>query len=265
MKILYRIMDIFCHPSRIVFYFRDKIYVVLIHLALFIAFAIGATAMVAYSGDYVNRSAGVEFAEDVFKSTKNSNVVFENYQMTGDMATITSGVYKAYFNMESPKEYSDSYFTIVFGKETVKGYIGSKELFKNNYSDLKTNYNFKLSDIKDGNSDKRAQFVDFMSVYLEGFETEYATQTFLGGIATIFEFYGVLLVAMFIFSYLVNPTIKFEVRARLMIYDSLIFFFVFIFAYIFNIEFIEYLAFIISLIYSGITFRHIIRVNKDRK
>ena len=88
-------------------------------------------------------------------------------------------------------------------------------------------FNNALSDLKTGKNEKEIEFVDFISVYLRGFEHEYATQTFLGGLKLILEFYGILLIAMFIFTYLINPTIKFEVRARLMIYDSLIFFFIF--------------------------------------
>lgn len=265
MKILYRIMDIFCHPSRIVFYFKDKVYVVLIHLALFMAFTMGVTAMIAYSGDYITRDAGDEFASEVLKASKNPNVIYEDYQMQGDQTVINFGVYRAYFNMESPKEYTSNIFTICFGKEKATGYIGSRVLFSSNYKDIKENLSFKLSDIKELKSDKRIQIIDFVSTYLEGFETEYATQTFIGGALNVLEFYGFLLVIMFIFSYLINPTIKFGVRARLMLYDSMIFFFVFSFAYILNIAFLEYFAVFVSLFYSAITFRHIIRVNKNRK
>ena len=58
MKILYRIMDIFCHPSRIVFYYKDKIYVLIIHLLAFAAMAVGVTAALSYTDYYISREDG---------------------------------------------------------------------------------------------------------------------------------------------------------------------------------------------------------------
>ncbi|MCR5647327.1 MAG: hypothetical protein K6F81_03500 [Acholeplasmatales bacterium] len=265
MKILYRIMDIFCHPSRIVFYYKDKAYVVIIHLLAFISLAIGVTAAMAYSGYYVTRSDGEAFSKVIFESSKTANVEYSDYKMSGDEATVSAGVFRLYFNTDVPKQYSNSEFVVVFGSEKAKGYLGTKVIYESNYKDLKENYNFKLSDLKDGKNEKEIDFVDFISVYLRSFEHEYATQKFIGGCLTIAEFYGILLLALFIFTYLINPTIKFDVRVRLMIYDSLVFFFVFSLAFIFNVEFLEYLAFALALFYSSITFRHIVRINKNGK
>ncbi len=265
MKILYRIIDIFCHPSRIVMYYKDKIYVVLIHLIAFIAMAIGVTAALSYSGYYITRSDGEAFSKVIFESSKTADVEYKEYKMTGEQTSVSAGVFKIYFNMESPKEYSDTAFVISFGNEKARGYYGTKSIFEKSYTELKNDYSFTLEDIKKGTNDKEIQFVDFISTYLRGFEHEYATQKFIGGSLEIAQFYGILLVALFIFTYLINPTIKFEVRARLMIYDSLIFFFVFSLAYIFNAIFLEYVAFALALFYSSITFRHIIRINRNGK
>ena len=265
MKILYRIMDIFCHPSRIVFYYKDKIYVLLIHLFAFIAMAVGVTAAIAFSGYYVTRADGEAISKAIFTSKNTANVEYSDYKLSGEEATVAAGVFRIYFNRNEPTKYSTNEFVVVLGSEKAKGYSGTKVVYELEYKDLKQNFSFKLSDLKDGKNEKEIEFVDFISVYLRAFEHEYAVQTFIGGIWLIARFYGVLLLALFIFTYMINPTIKFEVRARLIIYDSLIFFFVFSLAFIFNVEFLEYLAFAIALFYSSITFRHIIRVNRNGK
>lgn len=265
MKILYRIMDIFCHPSHIVFYYKDKIYVLIIHLLAFAAMAVGVTAALSYTDYYISREDGEAFSKAIFESKQVAEIEYNDYKLTGEQATISAGVFRIYFNMEQPTKYSSSEFVVVLGQEKARGYSGTKLVYEMEYKNLSSNYSFKLSDLKSGKNEKEIEFVDFISVYLRGFEHEYATQTFLGGLRLILEFYGILLIAMFIFTYLINPTIKFEVRARLMIYDSLIFFFIFSLAFIFNVEFLEYLAFAIALFYSSITFRHIIRINKNGK
>ena len=265
MKILYRIIDIFCHPSRIVFYYKDKIYVLIIHLLAFAAMAVGVTAALSYTDYYISREDGEAFSKAIFESKQVAEIEYNDYKLSGEQATISAGVFRIYFNMEQPTKYSSSEFVVVLGEEKARGYSGTKLVYEMEYKNLSSNYSFKLSDLKSGKNEKEIEFVDFISVYLRGFEHEYATQTFLGGLRLILEFYGILLIAMFIFTYLINPTIKFEVRARLMIYDSLIFFFIFSLAFIFNVEFLEYLAFAIALFYSSITFRHIIRINKNGK
>lgn len=265
MKNVYRIMDIFVHPSRIVFYFRDKAYIVIIHLIVFISLALGVTASVAYSGDYIDRRIGAGFEEMIFTASSVANVKYENYELSGDAQTITYDAFRAYFNYNEPKEYTRDMFVIVFSKETVKGYYYRDVLFEKKYKDLKYDYSFEFNDIKAGNNDKKIEFTDFMTAFLDNFEKDYATQVFIGGIATVAEFYIIALVLMLIFSFFVNPTIKFDVRAKLIIYDSLIFFFIFSFAYILNVEFFEYLAVGFALFYSNITFRHIIRIDKNRK
>ena len=263
MKILYRIMDICCHPSRIVFYFKDKVFVVLIHLLVFMSMAVGVTAALAYSGNYINRSASEGIARTIFESNKVKDAEYKDYKLTGDSSVITYEAYKIYINRT--KDTTTTYFVLEFHENTVSGYFGNELLFTEEYKSLPKNYEFKLFDLKNGTNDKRYDFVNFMDTYLTKFEPYYETQVFLGGIIEIAQFYAILLVVLFIFTYLVNPTIKFEVRARLLIYDSLIFFFIFSLAYIFNLEFLKYLAVIVSTIYANITFRHIIRVNKNGK
>ena len=145
MKILYRIMDIFCHPSRIVMYFKDKAYVVIIHLLLFIAMAVGVTAAVAYSGYYISRADGEAFAKKVFESKEVANVEYADYKLSGDPISVTAGVFKIYFNMEEPKAYSNNEFVIVLGSEKAKGYYGTKVIYESEYKNLKYDYKFKLS------------------------------------------------------------------------------------------------------------------------
>ena len=84
MKILYRIMDIFCHPSRIVFYYKDKIYVLIIHFLAFALMAVGVTAGMAFSGYYVSRADGEAFSKAIFESKQAAEVEYNDYKLSGN-------------------------------------------------------------------------------------------------------------------------------------------------------------------------------------
>lgn len=262
MKAILRIKAVLAHPSLIAYFFKDKIYIPLLFLLTFVLITLGISANKVYTSEFITRNDSVEIVNKLaLNSLPTSTIEYDNHKMSGTKSSINyDDDIKIFFNVAPSKEnYSKTNYTLFFEEEYVTGYMGTSFLFKKEYKDFNLDLSFKLSDVVAGNMKSRISFVDFLDNYMQGFEMSYKNQSMLGSIMMLVEFYFVLLIMMFIFTYFLNPTIKFDVRIKLMIYDSIIFLFLFSFSILFNVEFLKYIAFAISIFYGNITFRHIIK------
>ena len=69
----------------------------------------------------------------------------------------------------------------------------------------------------------------------------------------------------FIFAKMINPSIDRKVRAKLVLYDTAIFFVCAMLASLFNQGWIAYIGYVLPVIYTSITFRHIVKVVIPKK
>ncbi|MCR5350329.1 MAG: hypothetical protein K6E20_04980 [Acholeplasmatales bacterium] len=256
-----RIKDIICHPSRIGLYFKDKVYVIIIHLVLFMGLLFGVAALDSlYKPNSFGRNDSIDISETIsnyFDSSKEV-VEYKNYKMSGT-SELSSGNFTLYVNREIADKNITTY-VLVFSEDKVSGYFkGSKE-FDEAYSNLDSDYSFTFENISKNNTKDKISFVEFLTPIIEEYEQAHANYIFLTNVGTIIVYYIALLIAMFIFSLLANPVIASKIRIKLVIYDSLIFFVVSSISVLFGATFLMYLALIMAVFYSNITFSHIIKV-----
>lgn len=267
MKVIFRLKAALAHPSWIAHCFKDKILIPIIFVLVFAGIYGGVSAGMIYSSTYITRDDSVTVSEKLtLNSLKNTTIEYSNYKMSGTKAVVNyDNTFKIYFNVDPNQEVPNSqYFNLYFLEDGVKGYTGSSTTFNASYSDLKYDFSFTLAQIVEGNNKARITFVDFLDTYLTMFEQSYENQVMIGSAATFLQFFGFLLLIMFIFTYLLNPTIKFGVRSKLMLYDTISFIFLFTLSVVFNSKVLEYIAVVISIFYSNITFRHIIRKGEQK-
>ncbi|MCR5113198.1 MAG: hypothetical protein K6A63_04610 [Acholeplasmatales bacterium] len=262
MKILYRIMDVLVHPSRIAMYYKDKFYTVLIHLLVAVGLCVGTIAILAFNQNYFTRSFADDFVPIVQQQEESYDIVYENDTLTGTKQKFTYGNYILYMSNSKYKNDDAGKYVLVFDESKVTGYYNQDVVFTDNYSDFSLRYSFTLENVRAGNIDAQVAFVDMLAEAFDNFEDSYALNVFLNEIASLAMDAIIIIVIMLVYSYLINPTIKGPVRVKLIAYDIIIFFFAFSLYEIIGVSIISFIAFVMPIFYTGVTFRHIIRINR---
>jgi hypothetical protein len=215
-----------------------------------------------------------ETNKDIFTSADNKeivqavitgekpNITFDEgtNKFIGDQATYKSTYYDLYF---LPKEkinfnVKEEKTVIVFDSEEVRIYYHSALVHKGDY----TNENlesFNLLDVNSGNINSIRSFNKLLTVLLNDANGVFCVISLFTYITTMIFQYAAIVLMLFVFTMMYNPTIDKVVRLRLCCLDSLIFVFVFTFQIMLNMPWIIYLAAMLPVLYSNITFRHIVR------
>ena len=256
-----RLADIICHPSRVGLYFKDKIHIIILYVTILLGLVIGVFALDnLYKPNSFDRKTSISVADMIitsFEGTK--DVTIKDGVLEGDAEIIGSRM-SFYFNREGfDKKEND--FVIVFKETNAIGYFEGVKVFDVKYEDeCNLNYEFSFFEIKNMNTNDKISFVEFLTPIMENYEKAYSTYVFLTNLGTIILFYGLLIVVLFIFTYLSNPTINKKIRFKLVFYNSITFLILSIFSVLLNQSWLIYAGIVLSVFYSNITFSHIIKV-----
>ena len=261
----YRIVDILCHPSRIGLYIKDKIYVVIIMFISFVALFMGVMALKVYPQDYYS----LESAENISFAVSKSNIIptikYENKKIVGDKPyMVIMDDFSACFlpeNYSTNNEITKRSLNMAFYEDHVDIYYGSRLSNTIKYEEVNVS-DFDFNNVYKGVTKDRINFEEFVFHFLDSTELHFKNTVYLQNSLIAIGYYAISLFVSALFSFYVNSGIAMKVRWKLLIYDSLVYFFVMIFSIVFAYGFIEYIALVLPLIYSNITFRHIIRVRK---
>lgn len=256
--------NILCHPSRVGLYHKDSFLVVLIYLVLYLGVLIGILAVKTYNTTYFDYS-DVSYITNMIEYDKSeNNVEYKDYKLTGKEIIIKSSNFECYILGNTDINKIQNNGMIFFMKEdSISVYYAYSHLKTISYTDIKANYSFNTANIKNHDSKELYQLTGFFDYVLTDINTKYATHTFITNIVRILEYYFIFAVAiMAVFSFFINPDIRFDVRAKLVIYDSLIYFLIMGITILYNFSYLQYFAIICPLIYCATTFSHIMRVRK---
>ena len=255
-----------CHPKYIGLFFKNKLYKIL--LVVFLFFAIFSASIVTkclltdqFSSDqafraqkiiqYSSDSDGVKPSVDIKFDTETNKISGKTMIFKADDAIIS------FLNSETIIR--NNVLSINLHESGYEIYYGIYKLGSGNYNNeyLKS---FDVSKIQTGDAANSANFRDFLVCIFDTVQVQQALVISLQSIISNFVYYILLVFVCMLSAYFFNPSIEMKIRIKLVLLDSLSYFYWYLIALLTGLSFIEYVAFIVPLLFTTITFAHIKRV-----
>ena len=255
-----KLMNLICHPTRIVLYFNDKAYKIIIWLLSFIILV--GTILASFA--FTTKAYDVDFGESLAKymASKETvpNLKYEDGKMSGSEYSIKSNGIYIYF-IKNDFAHNDYGLVMNFKEEQVDiyyRYFGKKTVY---YKDINTK-NFTFEDVKKDQNLARIYFSEFIFQAVDKINLEASFLTFVDNMINVLSMLGAVILISVVFSFLINPQIQFRHRIRICAYDSIIYLVMMIFTLMFQISWLQYVALVLPLFYCNRSFRSIVVIKK---
>ncbi len=248
------------HPSKIGLFIKDKLWIPITYFLSFFLVTASILAIRGFMTDYFIDSSA-DIVNMVYNVNKDINVSYKNNELTGDSITIYGEDYViSFFNTNSG---DIGYINLNFSKEYVRiNYLFNTKVI--NYEDINLKYDFNINNIQKGNSDDLIAFKIFLNNIFDSFLKTYQTAIYFSDLLYVFFILIALIFILILVSYFTNPGIDFNCRIKLIIYDSLIYFFFLYLAIAVGYNLFMYIGMLFPAFYSVMTFSHIIKVRIRR-
>jgi len=247
-----------CHPSKIGMFHKDNPFVVFLYFVLFASILIGTLAVRNYNTNYFSNE-DIDYVITTIEKNEVVNCEYKDYKITGAKTSIKNALIE--IRVLNEDKIDNSGLIINLKESSAELYYNYIKISNVEYKNMDSGCSFTFKEVK--NNTNNYNFRYFMNYLFINSNTGYASNVFLNNVLTAFMYYLIFgIVAVFIYSYFTNPYIVVNKRAKLVIYDSLIYFFVMTFTVIINVSFLQYVALFLPIVYCNFTFTHIIRVRK---
>ena len=262
---LERIKDCICHPRFIGKYNKDKIGKVILISFVFFLLYMAVFGLRTFNENPIGVNASSVVVSEVI-AKQDHTVVYDNStnKLTGDSISIQQETFGFYVLPNENTKVSSLVINIVL--QETKGYVyyGEYEVGSIEYQDIAA-AGFTFDGISKNNPTDIYNFRIFVSSILESSFLFFRVFNFAEDVVMTFSTYMVVFLVAFIFARMINPSIEGKVRAKLALYDSNIFLICAMFASLFNISWILYIGYMLPMIYTSVTFKHIIKVVIPKK
>ncbi|MDE7105916.1 MAG: hypothetical protein K2O22_01980 [Anaeroplasmataceae bacterium] len=257
-----RIKDCLCHPRSIGKYNKDRLGIVILTIFLFFLLSTGMQAARCYTSDPISDSIPLAITSSIIRDG-DLNVQYSSseHKLKGNSKTIEGKDISLYI-LPSENEritYKLDKLIIILKEEEALLYYSSQKASSISYQDMQVK-DFDLGNVASNNPTDTYHFRTFIDYVFDSAKLFFQTFDFIQSFGSTILYYLICVFFSYILSVAVNPTINRGVRAKLCFYDGCVFFIGTFFAYLFNIDIIIYFALMLPLIYTLITFRHIIKV-----
>lgn len=250
-----------CHPKYIAMYYKEKASkIALLIVTFFLAFA-GIVILCECKKDFFTNVDNQEIVQSIVIGDV-PNLIFdaEQNKFIGNQATYKSTYYNVYFLPKEKINFNEreAKTSIIFDAEKVTLYYSGMLIHQGDYqSELLESFDLAL--VKDGDIKTTFVFSKLLTVILNDANQNVVKLSVLNYIVTaIFYYFGIVL-SLFLFTILSNPTIGKGVRFKLCCLDSLIFIAVFAFQVMLGMPWLLYVGVALPILYSNFTFLHIVR------
>ncbi len=263
---LKRIKTSLSHPKYVGLFFKDKFHNVILLIILFFAVfsasiftkcmltdqfgidqAIAVEQMIQYSTDSLGNKPSVTIIYDA-----------DNKKFNGESMLFSSEDANISF-LPTNVNVSQNKLCVSFFEDNYVIYYGLYKLGSYSYdnTDLKS---FNISNVQKGDTSDCINFRNFLIYSFDKVQYQQATLISVQSIISTLVYYFILIVFCLIAAYLINPAIEFKIRLKLVLYDSLSYFYWYFIALLLSITWIEYIALLVPVIFTNITFAHIRRI-----
>lgn len=253
--------DCLCHPKYIVLHYREKSFKVFLLIFLFFVAYVGACAVREYNTDYFSNIDNEEIIQAIVIGEDN-DIVFdaEANILSGSPISYSSTNYNICFFENAPQdaESIDSKVTLIFTDTKINIMFFGMKVSEYDYTnDSLKSFNLEL--LSKGSVNDIIAFKEILTKAFDNANFAFSTISIVDRTTTVLVYYFGLILTTFFFSFLSNPGIGKGIRFKLCCLDSVIFILVMIFEVMFNINWLIYVALMLPVFYSNITFRHIAR------
>ena len=256
-----RIKDCICHPRFIGKYNKDHVGIVILTILLFFVFCLAMLAGRSYTEPAFDETTNLMFVSSLVKSdVKNTQYDSLNHKVTGESFELNESGYKL---IVLPKEETlnlklDS-ITVVLYESEATVYFSTMNVSHISYTDIQCS-SFQFGNVAKNNPTDIYHFKILIDEVLDSSRVFFQTFSFLQEAISLVVYYLICVVFCYVLSIAINPTISKGVRAKFCFYDGCVFFIGAFFAYLFNFGMLIYFSLALPLIYTIITFRHVIKV-----
>ncbi|MDE6656098.1 MAG: hypothetical protein K2J85_03815 [Anaeroplasmataceae bacterium] len=257
-----RFKDCLCYPRYIGKYNKDKGGIVFLTILIFFLLSVLMQGVRSYTDNPISESVPYTITSSVIQHGK-TNVIYnaKEGKLTGDSFTTNqNGFYLVVLPTEDQEiALKIDTVTIILEEEAATIYYSNMKATTIAYKDIKTS-DFILDNVASNVSTDTYYFRIFIDSIFASAKIFFQTYTFIQGIFSTLLYYLICVLFSYVLSIAINPTINRGVRAKLCFYDGCVFFVGTFFAYLFNVDIIIYFSLVFPLVYTLVTFRHIIKV-----
>ncbi|MDE7263292.1 MAG: hypothetical protein K2N64_01345 [Anaeroplasmataceae bacterium] len=256
-----RFKDCICHPRCIGKYNKDRAGVVFLTIVLFFTLCAGMLAARCYTDSPFTEAPLLSVTSKIIQHGDN-DVAFdrETNTLSGTGFELGgTGIRLVVLPKDNQYSLPLDTVTLLLEESGAKVFYSNVEISSMEYKDI-TVSSFNLANVAANQSLDTYNFRVLVSSLLESTTLFFQTYSFVQEVISIIIFYLICVVFCYVLSIAMNPTIDRGVRAKLSFYDGCVFFVGSFFAYLFNVSIIIYFALALPLIYTLITFRHIIKI-----
>lgn len=263
---LERIKTSLCHPKYIGLFFKDKLYKPILLMMIFLAIFAGSIITKCLLTDQFGASQAITVEKIIQYSTDSNgnkptvNVSYdkETKKITGETMAFTSDEMVLSF-LPTTKTVNQNKVTVFLYEESYLIYYGYFKIGEGYYKneDLES---FSIAKVQTGDTVNCINFRAFLVGIFDRAQTTEALVIATQAIISNFVYYVLVVILCLFAAYFLNPSIEFKIRIKLVLYDSLSYFYWYLLALLIGVNWLEYVALIVPFIFTNITFAHIRRV-----
>lgn len=257
-----RIKDCVCHPRYIGKYNKDKVGIVFITIFIFFLLSIVMQGIRCYTENPISETVPYTITSTIIQHGE-TNVSYDAAEgrLKGDFFEENrAGFHLIVLPSEDARiALKLDTVTIILKGESASVYYSNIKASTLSYKDLKIS-SFSLANVATNQATDTYYFRIFIDQILDSSKVFFQSYAFIQGILSSIVYYLICVVFCYVLSIAINPAIHRGVRAKLCFYDSCVYFIGTFFAYLFNSDMIIYFSLALPLIYTMVTFRHIIKV-----
>lgn len=258
---LERLKDCLCHPKFLGKYNKD--YPGIVFLTIFIFFVLFAAMFAArcYTDAPFDDSSSQIITSQIIRQG-GADIVYdaEKNVLQGQSIEFQGEGYRLVFlpsNAKMTMKFDE--MTILFKEELAEVYYSNMKVSSIAYQDI-TVSGFNLKDVASNATSDIYSFKLFVGNILNSANIFFQTFSFIQGMVSIVLYYLICVLFSVFLSIAINPTIDRGVRIKLCFYDGCVFFVGSFFAHLFAFEMLVYFSLLLPMVYTLITFRHIVRI-----
>ncbi|MDE6947066.1 MAG: hypothetical protein K2P14_07785 [Anaeroplasmataceae bacterium] len=255
-----RIKDCICHPRYLGKYNKDSVGILLLTILCFFLLFAGVLAARCFTTPSFDETSASIIASEIIQQ-KEYEVSYDSagHKLIGETVILQGEDYQLIVLPQERPSLKSNQINIILYETMAEVYQGSYKISSIDYEGIKVaDFNFK--EIKRNDARDTYYFKIFILDVLYSSNVFFQTASFLQELGFAVVFYFICLFFSTVLSIAVNPTIDKGVRIKLCAYDGCIFFIASFFIYLFNIGLSTYYLAIFPMIYTLITFKHIIKV-----
>lgn len=257
-----RIKDCICHPRYIGKYNKDKSGIVFLTIFIFFLICILMQGIRCYTENPISETVSYTITSTIIQHGQ-TNVEYDAKEgkLKGDFFEENrDGFHLIVLPAENARiALKLDTVTIVLEEEAATIYYSNVKSSVLSYKDISIS-SFSFDNVAKNQAQDTYYFRIFIDSIFDSAKVFFQSYAFIQSIFSTIIYYLICVVFCYILSIGINPTIQRGVRIKLCLYDGCVFFIGTFFAYLFNSDFIIYISLALPLVYTLVTFRHIIKV-----